>query len=126
MNSQHESIKFTMEYSPKEVNFLDTTVVLDDLHRRLYTKLYTKPTDTHSYLHWTSAHYHPCKTKGQYDKFLRIRRICHKHEDFLAECTRLIGYYQVRGYPTKLLLDYYNRANLLTQEEGCPSPGHRL
>jgi hypothetical protein len=59
MNSQHESIKFTMEYSPKEVNFLDTTVVLDDLQRKLYTKLYTKPTDTHSYLHWTSAHYHP-------------------------------------------------------------------
>jgi hypothetical protein len=117
MNSQHESIKFTMESSPKEVNFLDTTVVLDDLHRRLYTKLYTKPTNTHSYLHWTSAHYHTCKTKGPYGQFLRIRRICHKHEDFSTECTRLIGYYQIRGYPTKLLLDHYNRANLLTQEE---------
>jgi hypothetical protein len=117
MNSQHESIQFTLEHSPKQVNFLDTTVVIDDLHRKLYTKLYTKPTDTHSYLHWTSAHYHPCKTKGPYGQFLRIRRICHRHEDFQAECTRLIGYYLNRGYPMKLLTDHYERANLLTQRE---------
>jgi hypothetical protein len=35
MNSQHESIQFTLEHSPKQVNFLDTTVVIDDLHKKL-------------------------------------------------------------------------------------------
>ncbi len=37
------------------MDFLDTTVKFDTNYN-LYTTLYTKPTDTHTYLHFTSAH----------------------------------------------------------------------
>ena len=85
MNSLHPTIKFTFEYSQNMVSFLDTTVCMDHHTRKVYTKLCTKPTDSHSYLHRTSAHYHPCKTKGPYGQFLRIRRICARSEDFHLE-----------------------------------------
>jgi hypothetical protein len=46
MNNIHPDNKFTMEYSLDQVNFLDTTVVIDKIHKNM--KLYTKPMNTHS------------------------------------------------------------------------------
>ena len=43
INSLHDSIKFTVEYSKKEITFLDTTVTINE--SKLLTKLYKKPTD---------------------------------------------------------------------------------
>ena len=81
MNSQHPTIKFTHEFSENQLSFLDTTVVIDHNINQVYTKLYTKPADTHSYLHWTSSHYHSCKVNDPYGQFLRLRRICSRSED---------------------------------------------
>ena len=55
LNSLHESIKFTHESSRTEINFLDTTLKFDT-KRELITTLYNKPTDTHLYFHYSSAH----------------------------------------------------------------------
>ena len=49
INSLHTTIKFTMDYSTIEINFLDVTVT--KLGNKLETDLYCKPTDTHQYLH---------------------------------------------------------------------------
>ena len=62
LNSIHPTIKFTHESSLTHINFLDTTVKINQ-DRELYTTLYEKPTDTHLYLHYTSAHHAPSKTK---------------------------------------------------------------
>lgn len=43
-NEYHPTIKFTAEYSPASINFLDTTVKKDTTGK-LYTELYVKPTD---------------------------------------------------------------------------------
>ena len=55
LNNVVPSIKFTHEISTDSVNFLDTTV-LKDGQGYINTDVYQKPTDTHPYLHWTSAH----------------------------------------------------------------------
>ena len=47
----HSSIKFTMEYSEKQSSFLDALVIKSDSGGKLCSCLYTKPTDTHQYLH---------------------------------------------------------------------------
>ena len=60
LNTCHANIKFTAEYSKEKVNFLDTTVLIKD--DTLITDLYTKETDTHSYLRYDSAHTTSCKT----------------------------------------------------------------
>ena len=91
INNIHDKIKFTDEASTESINFLDTTVKIDS-SRHLCTTLYEKPTDTHLYLHYTSAHHRPCHTKGPYGQFLRIRRICTKNDDFITNGIKLIEY----------------------------------
>ena len=116
LNSIHEKIKFTHENSQEHINFLDTTVRVD-IDRSLYTTLYEKPTDTHLYLHYNSAHHKPCHTKGPYGQFLRIRRICTKNNDFIHHGLKLMEYYQNRGYPLKTLKKHMLRAAKFTQDE---------
>ena len=55
LNNCLPSIKFKAESSTSHVNFLDVTVSLDEQHN-LQTDLYTKPTDSHNYLNYNSAH----------------------------------------------------------------------
>ena len=104
LNGIHPTIKFTHESSPTHIDFLDTTVKIND-SREIYTTLYEKPTDTHLYLHYTS------KTKGPYGQFLRLRRICTYDSDFEQNSEKLIQYYQKRGYPEKSLRKHYQRAS---------------
>jgi hypothetical protein len=84
LNTCHTSFKFTHETSESKVNFLDTTVC-KTADGDLYTTLYSKPTDAHMYLHYTSSHPKHCKTGLPYSQFLRIRRICTKMGDLTTQ-----------------------------------------
>ena len=108
--------KFTRECSTKEVNFLDTTVSFDK-DNKLITTLYNKPTDTHLYLHYTSAHPHNVMEKSPYGQFLRLRRICSLEEDYKKNSDKLIDYYVKRGYPRKNLESHQTRAGQYSQSE---------
>ena len=55
LNEKHPTIRFEFEISQKQVNFLDTTVYIA-ANKEIKTKLYTKETDTHTYLHRKSVH----------------------------------------------------------------------
>ena len=77
----HPTIKFTSEHSHTHINFLNTTVKIND-NRKLYTTLYEKPTDTYLYLHYTSSYHSKSKAKGPYGQFLGPRRICTYENDF--------------------------------------------
>ena len=86
LNSLHPTIKFTSETSTKCVNFLDTTVKLDQ-NRNIITTLYNKHTDTHLFLHHTSAN------KGPFGQYLRLKRICTLDSDFEENADKLTQYY---------------------------------
>ena len=103
MNSYHETIKFTMEFSQDKIVFLDTLVKKAKFTNKLLVELYTKPTDTHNYLHFSS--YHPGHTKrgGPYGQFLRVRRNCTLESDFNKHSLFLKSKYLERGYPEPLL-----------------------
>ena len=116
LNGIHPTIKFTHELSNTHINFLDTTVKVNS-HRELYTTLYEKPTDTHLYLHYTSSHHAPSKTKGPYGQFLRLRTICTYDKDFQDNAEKLVAYYTQRGYPEKALRKHYSRAAKYNQAE---------
>ena len=121
MNSCHLMIKFTEEHSRTDINFLDTTVKLDS-QRRAYTTLYVKPTDTHMYLHYRSAHPKHSITGGPYSQLLRVKRICSRPEDFEDNAQKILTFYQLRGYPIELLqeskakVDALNRTQLLAPQ----------
>ena len=60
MNNVHPTIKFTFKYSPTTIDFLDTSIHLGD-HGKLFSKVYSKPTDTFPLLDFKSNH--PVETK---------------------------------------------------------------
>ena len=68
LNSVHETIKFTADYSSDRVNFLDVEVILRN--NKILTDLYVKKTDTHQYLDFSSCHPRHCKTSIPYSQAL--------------------------------------------------------
>jgi hypothetical protein len=117
LNSKHEKIKFTMEQSLEQVNFLDTTVIVDKDTRKLYTTVYSKPTDTHDYLHFTSSHPDHCKTGGPKGQLLRLRRICTKDDDFEENCEKMTEHYLRRGYPKRIMKKHVEEVRKLKQDD---------
>ena len=103
MNTVHQSIKFTTSYSEKEIIFLDVITYKSD--KGLFTKLYSKPTDSHSYLDFTSCHPYSIKTGIPFSQFLRIRRNCTEWRFFTLHSMELYHHFLRRGYPHNLLLD---------------------
>jgi hypothetical protein len=101
LNSCNPSIQFTMEASMESVNFLDTTVSIQN--GNLKTNLYSKPTDAHNYLLFSSAHPRSCKTSIPYSQFLRIRRICSDIEDYDTNVKLMGTHFLRRGYPLHLV-----------------------
>ena len=75
LNNVVPSIKFTHEISTISVNFLDTAVLKDE-QGNINSDVYQEPTNTHPYLHWTSAHPPHLKRSIPCSQALRLRRIC--------------------------------------------------
>jgi hypothetical protein len=126
LNQCHPQIKFTMEKSTNSVNFLDTTVKLHN--QEIFTDLYCKPTDSHSYLLYSSAHPLKCKQSIPFGQFLRIRRICSHIEDFDKHVVIFANHFLRRGYPNLLIEEAaitarrLDRATLLNPPEALSKP----
>jgi len=126
LNSSHPSIKFTSQHSTERIPFLDTTVI--STQTGFITDLYTKPTDSHSYLLFSSAHPRHVLNSLPYSQYLRIRRICTRIEDFDHHALEMTHNFLQRGYPIDILTDAairarkQDRTNLLhTQTRTGPS-----
>jgi len=102
LNSCHNTIKFTFEMSNDSINFLDTTVYIQN--NKLFTKLYKKPTDNKKYLAFNSAHPSHVKKAIPYSQGLRIKRIVNDENILDTELKLLSTKFLDRGYP-KLLID---------------------
>ena len=83
----------------------------------MITTLYNKPTDTHLYLHYTSAHPSSVMNKSPYGQFLRLRRICALDKDFEINANKLVNYYTQRGYPRAKIIKHFDRAKQKKQED---------
>ena len=116
MNSQHPTIKFTFDYSQEKVHFLDTYVHIGD-NNKLYTSLYTKPTDTHALLHYDSFHPTACKKSIIYSQALRYRMIITKDDVLKEELKNLATVLTHRGYPRNLIRDNISKINGMTQDD---------
>ena len=115
LNRKHNTIKFDVKTSTKEIEFLDTMVYIDE-NNILKTKLFTKTTDTHSYLHQKSAHPERLKKAIPYGQALRIRRICTKDSDASKELKNLKDNFVKKGYDESEILEQINRAEEIPRE----------
>ncbi|GFS06589.1 surfeit locus protein 4 [Elysia marginata] len=87
----HPSFPFTSEISTSTVNFLD--IKISNRDRFLYSSVYYKQTDSHTYLTYTSSHPHSCKRSIPFSKMLRLRRLCQDDHDFQKQCLRMRDFF---------------------------------
>ena len=109
LNRMHPSIKFDYEISKTSIPFLDTRIYIDE-NRHLQTTLFTKPTDTHNYLHYKSAHPRHLKNSLPYSQALRLRRICTIDNELKSHCKQMIAHFIRRGYHREILHEQIRKA----------------
>ena len=82
-NSLNPDLKFTMEIGNQSICFLDLRISI--VGNKLTTTVYSKPTDSHLYLHADSCH-KKLSIKGiEKGVALRLRRICSSDNDYTAK-----------------------------------------
>ena len=96
VNILDPSLNFTVEIGGKRLKFLDLLITLEN--GKLFTTVYSKPTDGHLYLHDSSCHPKGVKRAVQYGTALRLRRICSSDHEFQTKSREYKGYLVSRGH----------------------------
>ena len=96
------------EFIIKEVGvfvpFLDIQFCFN-IDRHLQTDLYIKPTDSRSYLHYSSAHPHHIFSGIVFSQCLRLRRIINDQSRLESRLKELCKAFEKSGYPKNMLRD---------------------
>ena len=90
------------------VNFLDIQFCFDQ-NGILQTDLYTKETDSRSYLDFSSAHPNHTFSGNVYAQSLRLRRIINNHERLRSRLEELSGAFKNAGYPVDMIENITNK-----------------
>ena len=106
----HPSLKFTHVISETSLPFLDINVILQPGFNTISTSVHYKPTDSHSYLLFSSSHPKATKESIPFSQFLRLRRLCSQDEDFIKKTKDMSQFFMARGYPLTLIQQELERA----------------
>ena len=79
LNNYDPNIKFTHEYSKKEIPLFHLKVGIKN--GNITTDLYVEDTDRHQYLHYASAHPYHTKKSVVFSQVLRLDRLCTFEKD---------------------------------------------
>ncbi len=112
LNESHPTFKFTANIHHQSMDFLGTTVKVD-MDGSLYTTIFTKPTDTHTYLRYTSAHPPHQKKSGPYSQLVKVKCICTKQSNYDFYSENILDYYTHRGYPDSVIASARQKASTL-------------
>ena len=125
LNTLHPTIKFDSpaQYSTESLDFLDVTV--SRIGNTLKTDLYSKPTDTHQFLEFSSCHPFHTKRSIPYSQTLRLRRICSEDKDFYQRVRELKGYLRARGYDMKMVEKQVLEAMKISRDEALAERENR-
>ena len=91
LNNIHSTIKFISSHSSTNIPFLDVNVSLTN-DGNISTDLYTKPTDKHQHLLYSSCHPLHTKKAVPFSLVLRLRRICSSDATFHTRTAQLATY----------------------------------
>ena len=76
----------------------------------LCTSVHYKPTDSHSYLLYSTSHPSHVKNSIPYSQFLRLRRLCSDDSDFSSKSEEMCQFFEKRGYPVSVVKAGHHRA----------------
>ena len=105
-----------MDYSPYQINYLDILIVKDESGKTLRTSLYTKPTDTHQYLHSQPFHLVEYKKSIIYSQAVRMKQTCSEEEHLQHILGDLKSLLVNRGYRAESFRREIQRANSIDRQ----------
>ena len=114
MNSLDERLKFTIEIGGDTLAFLDMLIRI--IGGRLETTVYSKPTDSHLYLHASSCHKKSSIEGIQKGVALRLCRICSRNEDYKLKSKEYGAYLVCRGHDPKIVRKNFQDVGKLSRE----------
>eukprot|EP00061_Rhincodon_typus_P005336 g24715.t1 len=88
-------LKFTWTISNTSLPFLDLSISISG--KCLNTDIYFKPTDSHSYLDYTSSHPPSCKNVIPYSQLLHLCHICSQDGAFHSCISQISSYFKDRN-----------------------------
>ena len=113
----HPAIKFTSEISTDSLPFLDLQISVHSQSAHISTSIHYKPTDSHSYLLFTSNHPSSTKCSIPYSQFLRLRRICSSEPDFLSQARIMTTFFTRRGYSEQICHQALKKAHSISRSD---------
>lgn len=97
LNNLDDDIKFTLNSSTTNVQFLDTNVT--KMGTQLSTSIYMKPTDKKNLLRYNSAHPRNMIKSLPYSQLLRVKRIVSNLGELQPALNDMENKFLQRGYP---------------------------
>ena len=82
----------------------------------LCTSVHYKPTDSHSYLLYSSSHPSHVKNSIPYSQFLRLRSLCSDDSDFSLKSEEMCNFFNKRGYPASVVQAGHHRAQQIDRQ----------
>ena len=101
-------------YTDTSLAFLDIKVSIEG--NGLCTSVHYKPTDSHSYLLYSSSHPLHVKNSIPYSQFLRLRRLCNDDSDFSLKSEEMCNFFNKRGYPASVVQAVHHRAQQIDRQ----------
>ena len=95
VNSFHPAFKYIWEISDNSLAFLDIKLSIEG--NGLCTSVHYKPTDSHSYLLYSSSHPTHVKNSIPYSQLLRPRHLCSEDSDFSLKSEELCHFFDKRA-----------------------------
>ena len=114
VNSFHPTLKYTWEIPDTSLAFLDIKVSIEG--NGLCTSVHYKPTDSHSYLLYSSSHPSRVKNSILYSQFLRLRRLCSDDSNFSLKSEEMCDVFDERGYPASVVQAGHHRAQQIDRQ----------
>ena len=115
INSTHPTLKFSMEYSPMQIDFLDMRISINE-NRCMDTTIYRKPTDRNGLLHAQSHHPKHLVENIPYGQFLRLKRICNNAYDYEEKADDMHRRFRQRGYKESVIQTARDRVKDVQRE----------
>ena len=117
INTINPDLKFTLEIGNQSISFLDLRISI--VGNKLTTTVYSKPTDSHLYLHADSCHKKSSMKGIQKGVSLRLRHICSSDNDYTAKSKEYTKYLvnDYLGHDLKPVQQCFNNVDKISRKE---------
>ncbi|XP_041420512.1 uncharacterized protein LOC121394223 isoform X1 [Xenopus laevis] len=101
LNSHNSTVRFTLHYNFEKIDFLDVTIYKQC--GQLHTKIFRKPTDRNTLLHFNSSHPKHLLKSLPKSQMLRAVRITSEEQERQQAIQDMASDFLARGYPAALI-----------------------